>query len=115
MFGGGLQQVWPFAAVALHYVEGFEERYRKAVEAAEKFKRLLAADGRFGVEALPNGSHMFALRLKAGDAQAFARRLAAAEIGVRAPGGNRFLLAVNETLNRRTPGELAQAFRTAAG
>src|ERR1700724_2546465 len=24
MFGGGLHQAWPFAAVALHYMDGFE-------------------------------------------------------------------------------------------
>ena len=28
MFGGGLHEVWPFAAVALHYLDGFEARFR---------------------------------------------------------------------------------------
>ncbi len=27
MFGGGLRQAWPYAAVALHYLDGFAERF----------------------------------------------------------------------------------------
>ena len=29
MFGGGLSQAWTSAAVALHYVDGFEDRFGK--------------------------------------------------------------------------------------
>ena len=36
MFGGGLNTVWPFALVALHYLSGFEERYRRAVRASRR-------------------------------------------------------------------------------
>ena len=28
MFGGGLNQVWPMAAVAHHYLDGFEQTFR---------------------------------------------------------------------------------------
>jgi threonine aldolase len=35
MFGGGLRQAWPYAAVALHYLDGFCERFRRAVAAAD--------------------------------------------------------------------------------
>src|SRR5215471_10591890 len=28
MFGGGLPHVWPYTAVALHYVDGFEQRFQ---------------------------------------------------------------------------------------
>jgi threonine aldolase len=31
MFGGGLASVWPFAAIALHYKNGFEARYAQAL------------------------------------------------------------------------------------
>src|SRR5262249_26709712 len=34
LFGGGLYQGWPYAAVALHYLDGFPERFRKAVATA---------------------------------------------------------------------------------
>src|SRR5438477_5049970 len=35
MFGGSLRQAWPYAAVALHYLEGFSERFRQAAESAD--------------------------------------------------------------------------------
>src|SRR6185436_20892339 len=35
MFGGGLPHVWPYAAVASHYLDGFPQRFRKGVETAE--------------------------------------------------------------------------------
>ena len=31
MFGGSLRQAWPYAAVALHYLDGFGERFGRAV------------------------------------------------------------------------------------
>src|SRR6202035_902093 len=33
MFGGGLPHVWPYAAVALHYLDGFAERFTAAAAA----------------------------------------------------------------------------------
>ncbi|MBV9815602.1 MAG: aminotransferase class I/II-fold pyridoxal phosphate-dependent enzyme, partial [Alphaproteobacteria bacterium] len=35
MFGGSLRQAWPYAAVALHYLDGFGERFERATAAAE--------------------------------------------------------------------------------
>src|SRR5262249_8870562 len=35
MFGGSLRQAWPCAAVALHYLDGFGERFHRAAAAAE--------------------------------------------------------------------------------
>jgi len=35
MFGGGLRQAWPYAAVALHYLDGFGERFGHAAAAAD--------------------------------------------------------------------------------
>ena len=35
MFGGSLRQAWPYAAVALHYLDGFDERFGRAARAAE--------------------------------------------------------------------------------
>src|SRR5438105_12055615 len=36
MFGGSLRQAWPYAAMALHYLDGFEARFGRAVTAAER-------------------------------------------------------------------------------
>src|SRR5712691_12036776 len=35
MFGGGLNQVWPFALVARHYLPGFGDRFGQAVRMSE--------------------------------------------------------------------------------
>ena len=53
MFDGGLSHVWPFAAVALHYFEGFGERYGQAMAAAEQVITSLRSDNRFEVSLVP--------------------------------------------------------------
>src|SRR5256885_13739956 len=35
-FGGGLAHAWPLAAVALHYMDGFEDRFPVAMTASER-------------------------------------------------------------------------------
>src|SRR6202049_435004 len=35
MLGGGLPQAWPYAAVALHYLDGFAERFAEAAAASD--------------------------------------------------------------------------------
>ena len=41
MFGGGLNTVWPFAVVALHYLDGFSHRYGSAVRISEDWIKSL--------------------------------------------------------------------------
>ena len=36
MFGGSLPHAWPYAAVALHFLDGFAERFAEAVAASER-------------------------------------------------------------------------------
>jgi threonine aldolase len=115
MFGGGLNTVWPFALVALHYLRGFGDRYRTAVQTSEAVIRGLAGHDAFAVERIPSGTNLFRLRVK-GDTAAFQKRLAAQQIML--PGANQgaFMIGVNETLNRTTAIELTNALvRAAAG
>jgi hypothetical protein len=49
MFGGGLNTVWPFAVVALHYLDGFSQRY-----ASRGLRELIKSLGAKGVRS--NGS-----------------------------------------------------------
>ena len=46
MFGGGLNHVWPFALVARHYLDGFSDRYSRAVRTSEEWIRALGRHGR---------------------------------------------------------------------
>ncbi|MGH9385733.1 MAG: threonine aldolase family protein [Vicinamibacterales bacterium] len=106
MFGGGLNAVWPFALVALHYLRGFSDRYRQAVRISEELIKGLSHRDAFAVERLPSGTHIFRLRIRGTDASAFQKRLAAQGVILPGPNQGAFLINVNETLNRTTAAEL---------
>ena len=111
MFGGGLSQAWTSAAVALHYLDGFEPRYRHAVDASENLARRLAAHPRFTVTREPAGTNLMRVAVQTPDPQAFRKKLAARGVLLGAPGAaGAFLLATNETMNRRSADEIAEAF-----
>ena len=116
MFGGGLSSVWPFAAVALHYLNGFGDRYSRAVRVSEELIRNLKDRDGFAVERIPSGTNLFRLRLAGRDPVAFQKRLAAGGVMLSAPQRDTFLVGVNETLARTTAAELTDAFvRALAG
>ncbi len=116
MFGGGLQQVWPFAAVALHYMNGFEERFRAAVATSEEVIAMLSRDGHFKIERVPNGTNIFRLRVDDVNAQVYQGRLEEAGISARFPVSNDwFTLQVNETWARVPTEEIVRRFRKALG
>jgi threonine aldolase len=112
MFGGGLNTVWPFALVALHYLDGFGQRYSTAVKISEDWIRGLPQDA-FAVERIPSGTNLFRLRVRGADPAAFRKRLAERGVLLSPPQGDAFLVGVNETLNRTTAPELTDAFRRA--
>lgn len=106
MFGNGLNRVWPFAAVALHFFKGFADRYARAVATSEKVITALQSDPRFEVTRVPNGTNIFYLGVKGVDAQVFQRRAMDAGFILRAPENHRFTVWVNETWARATPEEI---------
>ena len=110
MFGGGLNAVWPFALVALHYLEGFSERYGRAVTISEDWIRGLQRHDAFAIERIPSGTNLFRLRVRGTDVPAFQKRLAARGVMLSAPQGDAFLIGVNETLTRTAAPELTDAF-----
>ena len=116
MFGSGLPGAWPFAAVALNFLPGFIDRFTSAVGISESFITEVERHGAFSVERMAGGTNLFRLRVDSADPGAFRRRLRKQEVdlgSVRADG--RFMIGVNETWNRATPGELARRFRSALG
>lgn len=110
MFGGGLNTVWPFAVVALHYLDGFSERYGRAVRISEDWIRGLRQHDAFTIDRVPSGTNLFRLRIRGTDPVALQKRLAARGVMLPAPQGDAFLIGVNETLNRTTAPELTDAF-----
>ncbi|MDX2150892.1 MAG: beta-eliminating lyase-related protein [Bryobacteraceae bacterium] len=112
MFGGSLYQAWPFAAVALHYLDGFDKRFRAAIDASERVIAELSKDASFEIERIPGGTNLFRLRTPGVNAPNYQSRLETAGISTRlAPGDREFLIQVNETWNRVPPAEIVSRFR----
>jgi threonine aldolase len=121
MFGGALPKIWMCAAVALHYLDGFEERYQSAVDNTEKLWEKLDALPNFRIERIPNGSNIIALHVK-GDPKKLGANLLKHGVTIAASGQSftgelssgdgwsRLLLRTNETANRRTAEELSDLF-----
>jgi threonine aldolase len=113
MFGGGLHEVWPFAAVALHYLNGFEARFRAAMESSERVIAALQMDSNFGVERIANGTNIFRLRVFGVNAPVYQNRLVGAGISTSNPVGDWFNIQVNETWTRVPASEIAGRFHNA--
>src|SRR5215467_6062262 len=114
MFGGGLPHVWPYAAVALHYLDGFGQRFQAAVETAEGVISTLSTDRNFEFERVPNGTNIFRMRTTGVNGPVYQGRLEAAGISATVPAaGDWFTLQVNETWARVPAAEIAARFRAA--
>jgi threonine aldolase len=108
-FGGGVLHAWESAAVALHYLDGFEERYRKAVRNGEQMLRLLEQK-KVRVNRIASGTNIFQLEFPAPTPADFQKRLADRGIMIgRATAEKPALIQVqvNETMLRRSPEEIA--------
>jgi threonine aldolase len=111
-FGSLVYQGWESAAVALHYLEGFADRYAAAVRRGEALVRLLEADARFRVERMRGGSNVFGFALASGGPLDELRdRLSQSGIVLGgAKGSTEASIQINETITRRPPEEIARAF-----
>jgi threonine aldolase len=115
MFGGSLRQAWPCAAVALHYLDGFSERFGRAVEAAEKLFRAIAEHEHCQLLRSSASTNVTHLRVRGGDAAGPPERLLASGIAIRpaldsAADGALFELITNETILRRPVAETIEIF-----
>jgi len=115
MFGGALPGAWPLAAVALHFLAGFEERFAAGVAAGQELKPALNAIRGLRVEEIPHGSNIFSLYLESGDPVRFREALQdrGIELSAFLPNVGYFALVVNETLARRPLAETIRAFEEA--
>ena len=111
MFGCGLHQVWPFAAVASYYMNGFSDRFAKAVVISEELIRKLKNNPHFEINRFPSGTNLFKLTIKDLPAKTFAENLQKNAVIARAgTSANELTLSVNETLLRTTAAELEKIF-----
>ena len=118
MFGGGLPQVWPEAAVALHYLDGFGDRFARAASVAEALFRTISAHPHCRVERQPNGTNVTRLQMDGAKAALLPERLRTRGVAIgraqrTASGAATFVLFTNESLLRRPAPEIIGAFTEA--
>ena len=120
MFGGSLRQAWPLAAVALHYLDGFDERFRRAVAAANALFQALAERPGCTVIRSTASTNVTRLRISGRSPTNLPERLRARGIAIRpaiqaSDEAAEFELFTNETILRRPVTETVEAFVDAFG
>ena len=117
LFGGGLYHAWPYTAVALHFADGFLDRFRKAAAASRAFYDALGKRAGFRIEDVPHGTNICRIHVPTENLEGYVQNLKKQGILVFPPrkGTDSLLLIVNESINRRPVEELVTAFVGAAG
>ena len=98
MYGGSLIRGWVYAAVALHFLEGFEERLQRGIAVSEDLFSGLERHSAFNLRRIPGGSNVFVLEVRGTDPKRFHQKMTAAGISMRKPRPDgSIILQVNET------------------
>jgi threonine aldolase len=120
MFGGSLRQAWPYAAVALHYANGFGERFERAAVAADTLFQALRQHPGCEVLRSQAATNVTRLRVAGGHASALPERLLTRGITIQpalhlSDERAEFELFTNETILRRPVAETIEIFIGALG
>lgn len=116
IFGGNMFQNWQYAAVALHFLEGFERRFARVKQKAEDlFVRLNEIRG-IRIEKFVNGSNVHKLFVENADTEKFVKYLSERRniIVRQIDEEKRFIpVKVNETQLNVSNDDLAESFQRA--
>ena len=107
-FGGGVLHGWESAAIALHYLDGFEDRFQKARRGGEDLLRRLE-EKKVRVDRMAAGTNIFRVELPSQPDPGYQKRLADRGIMIGKPSAQGAVdIQVNETILRRPPEQIAQ-------
>jgi threonine aldolase len=120
MFGGSVRQAWPYAAVALHYLDGFIERFERAAIAADRLFETLRHQGSCSLLRSAAATNVTRLRVRGSNTAALPDRLLVRGIAIRpalhcSSEAAEFELFTNETILRRPIAEIIEIFVEALG
>lgn len=114
MFGGNLLEGWPAALVARHFMHDFVDRLTSAVHISEEFYKAIEKLSGVNVTRISNGTNVARISLSGIDIPEFRQRLAAKDILIGRPNAEGTItLTVNETWNRTSAQQLAEAVEQA--
>src|SRR4051812_43204163 len=118
MFGGSLPHAWPDAAVALHFLDGFAERFADAVAASERLLSAIALHHRVTIERGAAATNVAVIRVRGSDAANLPEALLARRIAIRparrvSDGSAEFALHTNKTTLHQPIAEIIDAFTAA--
>jgi threonine aldolase len=110
IFGGTIYHGWQSALLALDGLDGFEQRFARVRAAGDRLLAGLARIDGYAVQRVEQGSNIHFLKIAPARQQGLAERLRQAKIVIGGIEQGRLALSFNETLLRRDPGDIVQAF-----
>ena len=115
MFGGSMPNAWPFAAVALEYLDSFPDDYHNSLEQANEL--FAGLSDYFRLEKIENGSNVMRLHVLKGEPATIQAKLRTKNIRLNNPASDfkGFYIKINPSLLRVDTDKLLSYFREAVG